>query len=106
MKQDEVKKVVEGIGKRLYSQYGALRVILYGSFASGVPHGDSDIDLLIIKETDAPFIERLVQVRRLLRDIRNGMPLSPIVLTPSEIAARQKMGDQFIEHILESGIVL
>lgn len=96
--------LIKLIAKRLKEQYGAKEVILFGSYARGEATKDSDIDLLIISESKERFFERQATVRRLLRDLKKGTPVSPIILTPKEIAHRKKRGDQFINEILETGI--
>jgi len=48
----------------------------------------------------------MAQVRRLIRDLRNGLPVAPIVLNKKELNKRIKVGDQFIEEILATGIRL
>lgn len=96
--------LIKAIAKRLKEQYGAKEVILFGSYAKGNPHEDSDIDLLIISDSKERFFERQATVRRLLRDLKKRIPVSPIVLTPAEIEERKKHEDQFINEILETGI--
>ncbi len=59
---------IERIVKRITEGYKPLKVILYGSDAWGQPTDDSDIDLLIVKETSERFIDRWVTVRELIAD--------------------------------------
>ncbi len=92
------------IGLRLKRDYGADRVLLFGSAARGVGGEDSDIDLLIVARTEKPFFERIAAVYRLLRGA--PLPLSPIVLTPQELEARLARGDLFFAQILAEGIEL
>jgi predicted nucleotidyltransferase len=80
--------------------------MLFGSYAYGNPRPDSDIDLLIIKETSERFIDRWVTVRRLLSDPQRTVPLETIVLTPQEVSNRLLMGDQFLAEIIRRGEVL
>ena len=96
--------LIKAIAKRLKEQYGAKEVILFGSYARGNPRIDSDIDLLIISDSKERFFERQATVRRLLRDLKKRIPVSPIVLTPDEIEERKKHEDQFINEILKTGI--
>ncbi|HBO83924.1 MAG TPA: nucleotidyltransferase domain-containing protein [Deltaproteobacteria bacterium] len=95
---------LKAITQRLKEGYGAIEVILFGSHAKGTAGEDSDIDLLIISDATERFFERQATVRRLLRDLKRGVPISPIVLTPKEIEERIRHGDQFINEILETGI--
>lgn len=96
--------LIKTIAERLKKHYGAKEVILFGSYARGEESEDSDIDLLIISNTKESFFDRMASVRRLIRDLRKGIPVSPIVLTPEEIENRQKKGDHFIKEILSTGI--
>lgn len=80
--------------------------MLFGSCAVGRQKAESDIDLLIVKQTAQPFYSRLAAVRRIVSSIRAGVPFDPIVVTPRELARRLEMGDQFLGGILRSGKVL
>ncbi len=102
----DVKKVILSIAERLKKKYMPEKIILYGSFAYGNPHADSDIDILVIKNTKERPIDRRVAVRRIISDIRRGTPFSSIVLTPEEFKTRLAIGDQFLEEILSKGEVL
>ena len=98
--------VLDRIIEKIVSSYAPEKVILFGSYAYGDPDRDSDIDLLIVKETTERFIERWVTVHRILSGTHRALPLEPLVLTPQEIEGRLAVGDQFIAEILEKGTVL
>jgi predicted nucleotidyltransferase len=102
----EMNKRLHMISERLKKEYQAEKIILYGSYATGEATEDSDVDLFIIAPTKERFFERMATVRRLIRDLRNGLPVSPIVLTPGEVEERRKVGDQFIIAIVEEGLTL
>ena len=99
-------EIARRITSVLGAEYKPEKVILFGSFATGTAAKDSDIDLLIVKQTSAPFYRRLEEVRRIVSSIRRGMPFDPIVMTPKELSDRLKMGDRFLKDILQSGEVL
>jgi len=102
----EIFQRLRKISERLKKEYHAEKVILYGSYATGEATEDSDVDLFIIAPTHERFFERMATVRGLIRDLRNGLPVSPIVLTPEEVEKRRRKGDQFVQQILEEGIML
>jgi predicted nucleotidyltransferase len=102
----EARKEIANILGRLIAEYAPQRVILFGSYAYGNPQSDSDIDLLIIKDTSDRFIDRWVTVRRILSDAKRSLPLDTLILTPREVAQRLAIGDQFIAEVLERGEVL
>lgn len=106
IKNSEVQEVIQNILRKLISEYAPQKVILFGSYAYGEPHPDSDIDLLIIKDTSERFIDRWVTVQRILTGMHNSIPVETFVLTPQEIENRLAVGDQFIGEILEKGNIL
>jgi len=101
-----LRKIINEIVDRILKGYKPKKVILFGSYAYGEPTEDSDIDLLIIKNTDKRPIDRWVEVKRLLRDNRRTIPVSPLVYTEKEIEERIAIKDFFIEEIFEKGDVL
>lgn len=101
-----IRTVIKRIVERLVAEYAPEKVILFGSYAYGKPHADSDIDLLIIKATRQRFFERLDTVRRVTTGTHPHIPFEPVVLTPEEIEQRLKAGDQFLSEIVQKGEVL
>ncbi len=79
------QREIEWIVKRIAEGYQPAKVILFGSHAWGDPTEDSDIDLLIVKETSDRFIDRWAKVRKLIADPMQRIPVEPIVVTPEEL---------------------
>ncbi len=102
----EAQTIIQRMVEKLRKGYAPQKVILFGSYARGTARPDSDIDLLVIKETSERFIDRWAQVRRLLSDPQRTIPLETLVLTPQEVTQRLAIGDQFMETILREGTVL
>ena len=63
---DDVTMLLAWVVERLRVDYAPQQIILFGSYAYGTPHDDSDIDLMIIKETRDRFLDRWVDVQRIL----------------------------------------
>lgn len=102
----DTREVIQIMVKKLIAEYAPLRMILFGSHAYGFPVPDSDIDLLIIKETKERFIDRWVTVQHILTGLHPSIPVETLVLTPQEIKTRLDIGDQVIEEIMEKGEIL
>lgn len=102
----DVRQTISSIVERLRIKYDPEKIFLYGSFGYGIPHEDSDIDILIVKNTEERPIDRRIAVRRIISDLRHGFPFSSIVLTEGEIKSRLAAGDQFLQEILSRGEVL
>jgi len=89
---------------RIASELQPQRIILFGSYAYGVPIPDSDVDLLVIMETDAPSQERSWAVSRLL--LPRPFPVDILVRTPDEVKRALANGDFFMRDIVTRGRVL
>ncbi len=99
----ELNPAVAAVVGRLAAAYRPLRMILFGSRARGEAGPDSDIDLLIIKETAEPYLVRQDSVRIAVQGSHPRIPFDPIVLTPAELQSRLDAGDLFLAAILRDG---
>lgn len=97
-------KTVNDIVSRIVQYYKPEKIILYGSHDTENRKNGSDVDLLIVKETDSRRIERLIEVERLLSD--RTLPLDIMVYTPEEMRSLYAVGSPFIEEILQKGRLL
>ena len=95
----QIKKYV----RKLVQQFQPERVVMFGSYASGNPRADSDVDLLVVVRHTGAAAEQAARIRQ---GIRAGFPLDIIVRSPTAIQKRLAMGDAFIREILEKGKVL
>ncbi|MBF0591691.1 MAG: nucleotidyltransferase domain-containing protein [Nitrospirae bacterium] len=89
---------------KIVSTFSVERVILFGSFAYGSPDFDSDIDLLVVMDTDLPTYERAVPIRKILRDI--GFPFDIIVRTPKEFKRYQNIVGTIVYTAVNKGKTL
>ena len=80
LQQTQIDKLISEI----VLGYKPQKIYLFGSYATGKQTHDSDIDLLIIKETTQRKIERNRQVRRCIKTYpQNGLDI--FVFTPFEL---------------------
>ncbi len=54
--------------RRIRDGYEPEKIILFGSLARGEDHDWSDIDLIVVKDTEASYGERIKALTPLLRD--------------------------------------
>jgi len=94
---------IEQFGRRIGEEFGAEKVILFGSYAQGAAKQDSDVDLLIIASFEGRSVDKSVQIRLKLRP---AFPVDLLIRTPEKIRERLAMGDRFIKDILQGGKVL
>lgn len=62
-------------------QVNPRKIVLFGSYAHGKPNTNSDIDLLVVVDTNKSFHQRIQDLRPLLP---KDKPIDLIVLTPEE----------------------
>jgi predicted nucleotidyltransferase len=83
--------------------YRPQKIVLFGSRARGDADVESDLDLIIIKETPARFLDRLGEVYDLLAGFGN---IDILVYTPQEVTDMLARGNAFLEDALAEGITL
>ncbi|MEW6028230.1 MAG: nucleotidyltransferase domain-containing protein [Chloroflexota bacterium] len=100
-----VSKTLPQAIKRLAAALKPEKIILFGSYASGNPSPDSDVDLLIIKDGDKK--QNYITASMLLYPRK--FPVDIIVKTPKEVNEALKGGKDnsfFIREIMKKGKVL
>jgi acid stress-induced BolA-like protein IbaG/YrbA len=83
-----IAPAVRRFAERLRHEFGAERVLLFGSRARGTAMRDSDFDLIIVSNAfrSIPRLERGRDVRALFAELGGHAPLDLICLTPAEFA--------------------
>ncbi len=94
---------IEELGRRIGEEFGAERVILFGSYARGNPNPDSDVDLLVIGPFSGRSADKSVEIQMKLRP---RFPVDLLVRTPEKVRERIAMGDTFMQEILSQGKIL
>jgi len=79
------------------------KIVLFGSYAYGIPKPESDLDLLIVMNTSKREIEEALRIRKAIAPTF-GVDL--IVLTPNHLAQRLEWGDSFLREVTQRGKVL
>jgi predicted nucleotidyltransferase len=97
------KSVIHAATNHIAKEFKPKKIILFGSYARGNPNPESDLDLLVIMDTQLREWEQSLKIRRSL-GVMFGMDL--IVRTPKKISQRLKMGDSFIKDVMKEGKIL
>lgn len=96
--------LINSIVERLVENLDIEKIILFGSYVTGSPTKDSDIDLLVIANIKEKGLKRYAMISELLEPRK--IPMDIIVKTPVEIKKRTKFFDPFIRNIFRRGRVL
>ena len=99
----DVQAYINRLCKKIVETFRPQKVILFGSHAYGVPHSDSDIDLLVVMPFSGRGHEQAIKIRRALD---STVPLDLLVRTPEQVKERVEMEDFFMREIVEQGKVL
>ena len=107
MKEQYLPEIVE-----LLQPIAPAKIILFGSQASGNADEDSDLDLIVVTNSDKlPANHRekedaYLEVSRLLRDLRREVSMDLIVHTQPMHARFIEMNSLFARDVQQSGVVL
>jgi uncharacterized protein len=99
----KLEQTLERILSALQEHYQPEQVIVFGSLASGNITETSDLDLLIVKETDKRFFERIKDVVKIC-DYDIGVDF--LVYTPQELIEAAKANPFVRDEILSKGKVV
>jgi predicted nucleotidyltransferase len=95
-------RVIRRYARQVAEQFRPDTIILFGSYAYGTPHEDSDVDLLVVM----PARNQIDQAVRIDCAIEAPFPLDLIVRTPKNLRWRLEAGDWFLREIVSKGKVL
>lgn len=97
---EELRRIV----KLVVKDYSPEKIILFGSLSTNNIHEWSDIDLVIIKDTDKRFLDRLHEVHLMTKP---KVGVNFIVYTPDELQEMIEENRYFlVKEILGKGQVL
>jgi predicted nucleotidyltransferase len=95
-------RVIRRYARAIAERFQPDKIILFGSYAYGTPHEDSDVDLLVIK----PTWNQLSQAVQIRRALAAPFPMDLIVRTPKEMKWRLEEGESFLTEVVSRGKVL
>src|SRR3989338_7445919 len=95
----ELERILEILRKRVRPE----KVILFGSLVSGRLKPESDIDLLIVQESNDSIFERKRKLEGLLN---RKYAADLIVLTPGEVKSLLDSDNRYIKQIFSRGKIL
>src|SRR5713226_10178236 len=98
---DVPMRVIRRFARQVAERFHPDKIILFGSYAYGTPHADSDVDILVIM----PARNQIDQACRIDDVLDPPFPLDLIVRTPQNLAWRLAEGDSFLREVMAKGKV-
>ena len=95
---------VEHLAARIAARIQPVRIVLFGSYAKGTPTTHSDLDLLVIRDTPLPMINRANDLRPIVSQFLVHVDVQ--VYTPEEIEEYGNEPGSFVHSVLTTGKTL
>ena len=76
-------ETIYGVAKVIAENFHPEKIVLFGSYATGTPTPDSDLDFLVVMNTDQPRNKRSVPIRLMFNPVPCAMDI--LVYTPDEV---------------------
>ena len=89
---------------RIATKFNPEKIILFGSYANGIPNKDSDLDLLIVQETDLPMHQRGFDIRMSLRGTM--IPMDILIYTKSEFDLEKNKSFSFLNSAMKNSKIV
>lgn len=103
--RDRIPQVaIDSVVRQIVEKFHPQKIILFGSYAYGEPQPESDVDILVVMETDLKESKQARQIYRSLE--RDLFGLDILVRTPGNLEKRIRLGDSFLQEITSRGKVL
>ena len=103
LSRDEIKESLKGFLHAVVKQFSIDKVILFGSYARGDFHENSDIDLIIVGIFKERFFDRIGKILDL---VPKDLNIEPFVYTIEEFETMRQNGNPFIITAVSEGVQL
>ena len=94
---------IHNVTRQIVQQFHPQKVILFGSYAYGQPTEDSDVDLLVVMDTDESPLHAAAKIAAA---VEHPFPLDIVVRTPVEFASAVHRRGVFATEVATKGITL
>ena len=95
---------INEISDKIANHFNPDKIILIGSYASGTFHDDSDLDFLIIKDSDLPKHKRSKEIYKLFIGMK--IPMDILVYSNKEYNDELNIKFSFINSALKTSKIL
>lgn len=99
------ESLLREITRRVVEAVHPEKVVLFGSYAWGVPTEDSDLDLfVVVPHSDQPIYHRIRSAYKALRGLR--IPVDIVMQTQSEVDRAKTVKTSLVKKVFEEGRIL
>jgi predicted nucleotidyltransferase len=95
-------RVIRRYAREVAERFQPDKIILFGLYAYGTPHADSDVDILVIMAAR----NQLDQAFKIRCEVPTRFPMDLIVLKPRNVKWRLEERESFLTEIMTKGKIL
>jgi predicted nucleotidyltransferase len=104
MIMENIHLKIDKMVRRIVSEFHPLKIILFGSHASGTANLDSDVDLIIVMDPKGSKRKQAAKIDASLAD--RDIPLDLIVVTPHEFEQYHDIAGHILYPAVRQGRIL
>ena len=97
-------KIIDDVVFKIASRFNPYKIILFGSYANGTQNEDSDLDLLIVQDSELPMQKRGLDIRMSL--IGTKIPMDILIYTKTEFEQEKNSAFSFLKSAIKNSKVL
>jgi predicted nucleotidyltransferase len=95
-------RVIRRFARQVAERFQPDKIILFGSYAYGTPHADSDVDILVIM----PARNEHDQAFKIRCAVPSQFPMDLLVFKPQHVKWRLEERESFLTEIMTKGKIL
>ena len=95
-------RLIRRYARQVAERFQPEKIILFGSYAYGIPNANSDVDILVVM----PARNQIDQAFKIRCEVPTRFPMDLLVRTPASMKWRMAEGDLFHTEIVTKGKVL
>lgn len=101
---EQVDAIIQGMVQRIVAKFDPEMVILFGSYASGVPGPESDVDFLVVMPVEGSRRAMAARIDAAL--VGRALPVDVLVATPEDVRRKRDVVGTIIYPAVREGRVM
>lgn len=89
---------------KIATRFNPDKIIIFGSYANGLQNVDSDLDILIVQDSDLPMHKRGFDIRMSLIDTM--IPMDILIYTKSEFEQEKNRSFSFLNSAMKNSKIM
>lgn len=96
-------EAIQNVAGQIAKAFNPEKIVLFGSYAYGVPTENSDVDMLVILPYEVKGALKTVEI---IHTVNPAIPVDLLVRSMEQISERIRLNDFFLREIMEKGKIL